>query len=209
MFKLPMTKSPGKLFAAILVAFTCQFHLTAQQLDGQLQQLLPTLSAEESTKVLEYARHLGAYHGKALEPTCKMLDAANQQRVLRYIGFLKNPGAPEPTTVRFLRDTIPFGRIEEGMILLDSFVVVNTGDAPYVIHSSKGSCDCTTLSYPKFPVMPGDTATIRVEFDSINKAGYAVPGVIVYDNSRPNRRHLLYMEGEIKPKGNVKTIIRN
>ena len=197
----------------VVITFICVLGfltgLSAQNLNEQLKSSLAGLNGEHSAKVLDYAHHLGAYFGKPLEATCKLLDSVNQQRVLQYVRFLQHTGPLEPTTVRFLRDTIPFGRIEEGTILMDSFVVFNTGAAPYVIHSSKGGCDCTTLSFPKFPVMPGDSASIRIEFDSVNKAGNVTPGVILYDNSRPNRRNILYMEGEVQPKGNVKTIIRN
>lgn len=198
-----------KFICAIIIEIICAATLSAQTLNEQLRPLLNSLNAEQSAKVSDYAHYLGAYYGKPLEATCKMLSAQNQERVIQYIHFLKNTGAPAPTTVRFLRDTIPFGQIDEGAILLDSFVVVNTGTAPYFITSAKGGCDCTAVGVPKFPVMPGDTATIRIEFDSIKKAGHATPGIIVYDNSRPNRRNLLYMDGEIKPKGNVKIIVRD
>lgn len=196
-----------KLLFTCIQIFVISAALSAQVLDERLKPLLSALDADQSTLVLDYAHSLGAYYGKPLEATCKTLDSRNQERVMQYIRFLKN-GAPQPTTVRFLRDTIPFGQIDEGAILLDSFQVVNTGNAPYVITSAKGGCDCTAVGLPKFPVMPGDTAVIRIEFDSLKKAGHATPGIIVYDNSRPNRRNLLYMDGEIKPKGNVKVIIR-
>lgn len=187
----------------------CILALPAQTLNEQLKPLLPTLDTGQSAKVLDYAHFLGAYYGRPLEATCKLLNTANQERVVQYIHFLKNTGAPEPTIVRFLRDTIPFAQIDEGTILLDSFQVVNTGKAPYFISGAKGGCDCTAVGLPKFPVMPGDTATIRVEFDSIKKAGHTTPGIILYDNSRPNRRNLLFMDGEIKPKGNVKVIVKD
>jgi hypothetical protein len=199
----------AKYLTALCILLLSLTGLTAQNLSTDLLSLLPTLNGADSIRVLGYARHQGAYHGRPLDATCKLLDTTGQRRVADYIRFLQHPGEPEPTTVRFQRDTIPFGTINEGYILLDSFVIVNTGNHPYVISSSKGSCDCTALSLPKYPVMPGDSATIRVEFDSYKKAGKTLAGVIVYDNSRPNRRNILYLEGNVKPKGNVKTIIRD
>ena len=106
----------------------------------------------------------------------------------------------DKTTVRWEPDTLYFGDINEGMILLDSFRVTNTGEFPYVIRSVKASCDCTVLRYPKEPLAPGQSATIRVEFDSAGKAGDALPGIVVYDNSRPNMRHILYLQGHIIPR---------
>jgi hypothetical protein len=144
----------AKNLFVLLIFLLAGSQLSSQQLSPDLQTLLPTLNSADSLKALGYARYQGAYHGRQLETTCKLLDTTGQRRVASYIRFLQHPGEPEPTTVQYLRDTISFGTINEGFILLDSFVVVNTGNQPYVISSSKGSCDCTALSLPKYPVMP-------------------------------------------------------
>lgn len=199
------------IFRIILACFLAGAYTPLQaQRDTMppLASLLPTLDAAQQAKVLDYAHFLGAYYGKGLEATCKLLDAKNQERVARYIAVLKNPGKPIPTTVRWDRDTLPFGQVEEGFIMLDSFTVINTGSAPYIIHNAKSNCDCTVLHYPDFPVMPGDSATIRIEFDSGGKVGPARPGIILYDNSRPNRRNILYLDGFVLPRKAVK-IIKN
>ncbi|MEY3194550.1 MAG: hypothetical protein RIQ78_647, partial [Bacteroidota bacterium] len=175
----------------------------------ELLAQLGGLHPEQRSKVLEYTHYLGAFHGKSVEASYLQLSPKNQHRVFQFIAFLTNPGKPEPTTVRWTRDTLSFGSIEEGFILMDSFTVINTGNAPYTIESTKSSCSCTVLRYPTFPVMPGDTATIRVEFDSMNKAGHAQPGIILFDNSRPNKRNILYLDGTIEPRKTVKTIVRN
>lgn len=193
----------------VLCFFCTCFSLNAQSDTlPALPELLRTLNAEQQGKVLDYAHHLGAYYGKPLEATCKLLDAKNQHRVAQYIAVLKNPEKVGYTTVRWDRDTIPYGQIEEGTILLDSFIVTNTGTAPYIIKEAKGNCDCTVLRYPSFPVMPGDSAAVRIEFDSDRKMGRARPGIIIYDNSRPNQRSILYLDGYVMPRREVK-VIRN
>jgi hypothetical protein len=113
--------------------------------------------------------------------------------------------ALEKTSVDWIPDTLFFRDINEGIILLDSFRVANTGEHPYLIRDIKTNCDCTVLRYPKDPVMPGDTATIRVEFDSAGKAGKAQPGIIIYDNSMPNARSILYLNGYIIPRKKPKS----
>lgn len=112
------------------------------------------------------------------------------------------------TTVRWNRDTLDFQVIEEGTILLDSFVVTNTGTVPYQIYSVRSSCDCTVLRYPKTPVQPGKSASIRIEFDSQGKAGNTQPGIVVYDNSSPNLRSILYLNGHVKPRRKSKNSLR-
>ncbi len=120
-----------------------------------------------------------------------------------------DPSPAERTTVSWSRDTLDFGVIEEGTILLDSFTVTNTGVIPYQIRSVRTSCDCTVLRYPKSPLQPGKTATIRVEFDSQGKAGLAQPGIILYDNSAPNLRSILYFNGRIVPRKKPKNAMGN
>ncbi|MBK7938794.1 MAG: DUF1573 domain-containing protein [Lewinellaceae bacterium] len=106
----------------------------------------------------------------------------------------------ERTTVIWQPDTLFFGEVYEGAILLDSFQVTNTGTNPYMIKSVKTSCDCTVLRFPTYSIMPGETAAIRVEFDSAGKAGHAQPGIVVYDNSQPNSRNILYIDGNVMPR---------
>jgi hypothetical protein len=104
------------------------------------------------------------------------------------------------TTVDWMPDTLYFENIDEGYILLDSFQVTNTGESPYLIREVKTSCDCTVIKYPKEPLLPGETAAIRIEFDTAGKAGLAQPGFVIYDNSRPNSRSIIYLSGYIIPR---------
>lgn len=127
--------------------------------------------------------------------------------LLMFFGTVQNgwsqvnmTAAADYTTVQWQPDTIQFGVIEEGTILLDSFVVTNTGTVPYQIRNVRSTCECTVLRYPKTPIQPGKSAAIRVEFDSQGKAGMAQPGVIVYDNSTPNLRSILYFNGRVVPR---------
>ena len=133
---------------------------------------------------------------KILVRLCFLLSLLSNSHVF----FAQNTDSQERTTVQWEPDTLFFGEIGEGMILLDSFQVTNTGEYPYIIRSVKASCDCTVLRFPKEPLQPGQTAVIRVEFDSAGKAGDALPGIVVYDNSRPNMRHILYLSGYIIPR---------
>lgn len=112
------------------------------------------------------------------------------------------------TTVVWNRDTLSFGELEEETYLLDSFLVRNTGTNPYHIKEVRTTCDCVIIRYPKEPLQPGETAAVRFEFDSRRKAGYAQPALIVYDNSSPNLRKILYLHGTVVPRKNVR-IFRN
>ncbi len=169
---------------------------------------LRKLTTEQKLKVLEYLRTLGANLDKEVQQTYEQVNNENRAKVQQYLNLVqqKTDKVP-PTTVHWNRDTVHFGKIEEGQLLLDSFRVTNTGREPYIIRDVKTSCDCTVLRYPTFPVMPGESATLRVEFDSHSKIGFALPGIIVYDNSSPNARNLLYLRGEVTPKKKPKNVL--
>lgn len=50
----------------------------------------------------------------------------------------------------------------------------NTGTEPLVIKNARGSCGCTVPTWPKQPIMPGESAELEIRYDtkrtgSINK----------------------------------------
>jgi len=94
-------------------------------------------------------------------------------------------------------------------VFTDSFLVTNTGAKPYIIKDVKATCDCTVLRRPTYPLMPGETAAIRVEFDPRGKIGKTTPGVVVYDNTRPNGRHIVYLNAEVVPRVKPKNSLGN
>ncbi len=163
--------------------------------------MLKSLARDEKLRLLEYLRHLGAGIDQEIQKTYELVGPHEQLKAVRYIESIKQSVAAVPvTSVHWDRDTIYFGNISEGTPVIDSFTVTNTGYEPYVISSTKTTCDCTVLKAPGHPVMPGETAVFRVEFDSQGKRGTAIPAIIVYDNSTPNKRTILYLKGEIAPR---------
>lgn len=181
---------------------------------GELRPYLDTLSTGQKVELLEYMRHLGSSIDKEVAQSYLQLDKDQQGRALQFIRLqlLKKQGMAEMddrTTVRWTRDTIHFGAVEEGEVIIDSFQVTNTGARPYHIKEVKATCDCTVLRRPTYPVMPGETASIRVEFDTRGKIGKTTPGVVVYDNTRPNGRHIVYLNAEVVPRVKPKNSLGN
>jgi len=73
--------------------------------------------------------------------------------------------------VEFDKEIHDFGTINEGQIVETNFIVKNVGDSDLMIHDAKGSCGCTVPQPPKEPIKPGDSAPIKVSFDSKGKPG--------------------------------------
>ncbi|MBX3595078.1 DUF1573 domain-containing protein [Sphingomonas sp.] len=77
-------------------------------------------------------------------------------------------GWPAGTGARivFEKELHDYGTVKFGANGTSTFVFENTGDAPLVIVSAKGSCGCVVPSWPKAPVMPGASGTIQVKYDT-------------------------------------------
>lgn len=166
-----------------------------------IRPLLKVLKKEQKLQLLEYLRHLGTSIDDEIQNSYQGLSKKSQLQTVQYIETLKQDPAKLPVTaVQWSRDTIFFGEVQEGSPVIDSFVVTNTGDQPYLISRYTTTCDCTVLKYPEHPVMPGEKAILRAEFDTRSKAGTATPAIIVYDNSSPNRRSILFLKGLVSPR---------
>ncbi len=89
------------------------------------------------------------------------------------------------TTIKFDRVEHDFGKINEGILSKTKFTFSNTGDAPLLISNALGSCGCTVPEWPKEPIQPGESAEIKVEFDSKDKLGEQIKTVTVSSNTNP------------------------
>jgi hypothetical protein len=175
--------------------------LHAQIDPNTLHKQVRSLDADQKEKLLAYLRFLGADIDQEIVQLYREIPENQQSRADQYIRFLNmDPALLPRTSVTWDRDTILFGVMEEGSVLLDSFTVHNTGSAPYIVHDIRTACDCTLLQKPEFPVMPGESLTLRVEFKSKGKAGETEAGMVLFDNSSPNARNILYLIGTITPR---------
>lgn len=75
-----------------------------------------------------------------------------------------------------------FGDIQQGDVVEHIFKFKNTGEAPLVITDTKTTCGCTTPSFTKEPVQPGETGEILVKFNSTGKSGNTSKNITVKAN---------------------------
>src|SRR5438552_5327876 len=73
--------------------------------------------------------------------------------------------------IRF--DTVfhDFGTMKEGTVMDYAFRFRNTGNSPLLIVNVEQPCGCTTPSWSKEPVMPGQFGEVKVTFNSKNRSG--------------------------------------
>ncbi|MDC0249264.1 DUF1573 domain-containing protein [Flavobacteriales bacterium] len=97
-------------------------------------------------------------------------------------------------------DFYDFTKITQGESVSADFVIKNTGDAPLLIRSAKGSCGCTVPQWPKEPISEGEKAIIKVTFNSAGKEGSQNKTVTLVTNAIPSTKVLTIKGNVIVPK---------
>jgi hypothetical protein len=91
-----------------------------------------------------------------------------------------NPNAPE---ISFETDMIDYGTIKQGEEGTRIFKFKNTGKDPLVISNARGSCGCTVPTWPKEPIMKGQTAELKVHYDT-KRVGAFTKTVTIESNAK-------------------------
>ncbi len=79
-----------------------------------------------------------------------------------------------------------FGEIIQGESLSHLFTFTNSGEGDLIISQAKGSCGCTVPEWPREAIAPGETADIKVTFNSAGKKGNQKKTVTLVTNAIPN-----------------------
>ena len=98
--------------------------------------------------------------------------------------------------ITFSETNYDFGAIEEGTLVTQVYTFTNTGSEPLILVDAKGSCGCTVPEWPKEPILPGETASLTVQFNSKNKRGKRNQKITITTNTSPPQT-FLYLSGTI------------
>ena len=101
-------------------------------------------------------------------------------------------------TMEFETTEIDYGTIAQNSDPLRVFKFTNTGDAPLVIKAAKGSCGCTVPAYPKQPILPGESATVDVRYDT--KRIGAFQKTVTLTTNEAEEKHILRIKGKVEPQ---------
>ncbi len=94
---------------------------------------------------------------------------------------------------------INYGSIEKGANGVREFKFTNTGSAPLIISNAQGSCGCTVPTWPKEPIMPGQSNVIKVNYDT-QRVGAFTKYVTLTTNATSNTSTKLKIFGVVKPE---------
>ncbi len=95
------------------------------------------------------------------------------------IEFQKTEANPDPT----VHD---YGQITQGASGDCEFVFQNVGSEPLILANVQSSCGCTVPSWPREPIAPGATASIKVTYDT-KRLGNINKSITVTTNGDPER----------------------
>ncbi|MFN0032370.1 MAG: DUF1573 domain-containing protein [Flavobacteriales bacterium] len=100
--------------------------------------------------------------------------------------------------ISIVNDTNDFGSIEYKGDGTCTFIVTNTGSEPLIISECKKSCGCTTPTCPNTPIMPGESTTITLKYDT-SRVGPFSKSVTVTSNAVNEPVKVLHIKGTVKP----------
>ncbi len=187
-------------FALFLCLFLMQTAVWSQPV-ADIRPMLKALTPEQKQQLRQYLRYLGIHSDEEIQNAYRQLPERNQKKVFDLLDFYRELARQELlATVVWAPDTLVLGDMLDGTVHIDSFRVTNTGKYPYWIRYARATCDCTAIQVPDYPILPGESAVLRIEFDSRGKLGHSRPILIVYDNSTPNRRHILHVRAHVLPR---------
>lgn len=84
-----------------------------------------------------------------------------------------------------------------------TFRFINAGDKPLKIMAARATCGCTTPSFTRDAVMPGDSGTVTVTFNPIGRPGRFSKYVYIESNSARDKRSKLEIKGTVIGSSNT------
>ena len=106
--------------------------------------------------------------------------------------------ARSKTKMKFKTMEHNFGRMKEGEQREYDFEFTNTGKEDLIIEDCKGSCGCTVPEWPKDPIKPGQSAAIKVKFDSTKKENDQEKSVTILANTEPEIRTIIKIKAYVE-----------
>ncbi len=103
----------------------------------------------------------------------------------------------EGPEIEFEKKVHDFGNLEQNGDASCEFKFTNKGTEPLIISNARGSCGCTVPQWPRKPIAPGESETIKVKYDS-KRLGPINKSVTITSNAKENTTVVLRIKGKIE-----------
>lgn len=100
--------------------------------------------------------------------------------------------------IKFNKKVHDYGTIYQNGDGNCQFEFTNTGDAPLVLTAVRSSCGCTVPKWTREPIMPGESGTIKVKYDT-RRLGAINKQITVRSNAE-NGVVVLKIRGKVIPE---------
>jgi hypothetical protein len=111
----------------------------------------------------------------------------------------QNSNKKDGPEITFKNTTHDYGEIYKGSDGSYKFVFTNTGNEPLILSKPRSSCGCTVPSWPKEPILPGETNEMKVTYNTA-KVGSFNKTVTVYSNAKNKSAIVLRIKGKVISK---------
>lgn len=121
------------------------------------------------------------------------------------MGFSQLEKGPK---IQFNKETHDYGTIKYNADPNCTFEFKNTGNQPLLITEARGSCGCTVPEWPKEPIAPGATGTLKVTYDT-KRVGSFQKSVTITSNAVDSPIKVVNIKGEVLPENAAEVINPN
>lgn len=87
------------------------------------------------------------------------------------------------SAITFEETSFDFGDIHQGDQVEHVFNFENSGNQPLIITNVQTTCGCTATDWPREPILPGDTQSLKVKFNSAGKFGRQNKVITIVSNA--------------------------
>ena len=106
----------------------------------------------------------------------------------------------EPATskaeLKFEKEVHDYGTIMQNDDGTCEFVFTNTGTEPLIISNARGSCGCTVPDWPRQPIAPGASESIKVKY-ATNRVGPINKSVTITSNASNAATKVIRIKGNV------------
>ena len=96
---------------------------------------------------------------------------------------------------QFQEKTLDYGTIKQNANGVRVFTFKNVGQAPIIITKVKASCGCTVPTKPTKAIMPGETAVIKVSYDTKRLGAFSK--TITVSSNANQKQYILHIKGTV------------
>lgn len=114
-------------------------------------------------------------------------------------GYTQNNNQVNGPQIVFDKETHDYGIIYVNGDGTCFFTFTNTGNEPLVLINVRAGCGCTVPEWPREPVLPGESAEIKVKYTTLRRPHKINRSIIVTSNSITRNKLVLRIKGEIVP----------